>query len=141
MARIDQIQVGEDIYDMNIVETKYAISDQYSTDEKIIGTWVDGKPIYQKTISYDNSSSNPTIIDVTDLNIDRFIYYSFSTGVSSEGYNQGTGPYYNSSSDYLNVYLDTSQSSKLQLYIRRGDYWFKTKNGYITIQYTKTTDV
>ena len=66
MARIDQIQVGEDIYDMNIVETKYAISDQYSTSEKVIGTWVDGKPAYQKTLIL-NGSYTGTIDNIFDI--------------------------------------------------------------------------
>lgn len=29
---------------------------EYSTDEKIVGKWIDGKPLYEKTFVYDNVS-------------------------------------------------------------------------------------
>ena len=39
--------VGEAINDLALSKT----SDNYSTEEQVVGTWVDGKPIYQKVIS------------------------------------------------------------------------------------------
>ena len=33
------------------VFNKFSKSDLYSTDEKMIGRWIDGKPLYQKTYS------------------------------------------------------------------------------------------
>ena len=50
----------------------------YSTDEQVVGTWIDGKPLYQKTIS--NLSKNTTmnawndIANVSTLDIDKIIY-------------------------------------------------------------------
>lgn len=54
----------------------------YSTDEKIVGTWVDDSPIYEKTFSdvlptiADNVFSTKTI-DTTALNIDLVVDYDF----------------------------------------------------------------
>ena len=31
------------------------VSDHYSTDEKVVGVWTDGKPLYQKTIVKNNT--------------------------------------------------------------------------------------
>lgn len=53
-------------------------SDYYSTDEKIVGVWTDGKPIYQKTwINVDISGMidgvNHNIIDITSLHADTTV--------------------------------------------------------------------
>lgn len=48
----------------------------YSTEEKIIGTWIDGKPIYEKVISGTMSGSPADwadFYDCTELNIDTMI--------------------------------------------------------------------
>ena len=34
----------------DLVMSKFKQSDIYSTSERIVGQWVDGKPLYQKTI-------------------------------------------------------------------------------------------
>ena len=54
MANIEQIQVGDTTYD--IAESGYAISEQYSTTEKVIGTWIDGKTVYQSVVTINNPS-------------------------------------------------------------------------------------
>lgn len=33
-------------------------SDYYSTDEKVVGVWIDGKPLYQKTVACGTLPSN-----------------------------------------------------------------------------------
>ena len=45
-----------DLKDMNV----------YSTEEKIVGTWIDGKPIYRKVIE----AATSTNIDTTSWGID-----------------------------------------------------------------------
>ena len=40
--------------------TSEGTSDYYSTDEKVIGRWTDGKPLYQKTISCGTLPNNTT---------------------------------------------------------------------------------
>ena len=34
--------------------------DNYSTNEQVIGTWIDGKPLYRKVVVIDNPSSGMT---------------------------------------------------------------------------------
>ena len=44
----------------------------YSTEEKEVGTWIDGKPLYQKTIVLENqtiSGTEITILDITNYDI------------------------------------------------------------------------
>lgn len=43
----------------------------YSTDEQVIGTWVDGKPLYRKCFSYTHPGTGGQVIaDLAPYNID-----------------------------------------------------------------------
>ena len=54
-------------------------ANNYSTTEKRIGTWIDGKPLYQKTVVFSDSfACNPDTYytadkNINDLNIDTFV--------------------------------------------------------------------
>ena len=101
-------------------------STNYSTEEKVVGTWIDGKPLYQKTILFDSIlvSINAEIpISFPDAsNVDRFIYsWSYSPNRS------GTGA----------IYIEkSSKANEILLYTQGINFYC---NG-ITVQYTKTTD-
>lgn len=45
----------------------------YSTDEQVVGTWVDGKTLYEKTIDYTVNKSASHTFDFTDGNIKRVV--------------------------------------------------------------------
>ena len=109
--------------------------DVYSMDEKMIGYWIDGKPIYRKCYNYTNSGSNIAIADLSLLNIDTFcnVYgtytftsdglkcnLSYSVGNNSSG--MYSAPYYNPTDKTL--HLNTNQAC----------------SGVVIIEYTKTTD-
>ena len=54
-----------DCYLTKIVGIKYIQPDSYSTEEKLIGTWIDGKPLYRKVFTnvgnnYDTGLANST---------------------------------------------------------------------------------
>lgn len=40
-----------------ITGIKYTVPETYSTNEQIVGTWIDGRPLYQKTITATTTSS------------------------------------------------------------------------------------
>lgn len=104
----------------------------YTTDEQVIGTWIDGKPLYEKTISIDGSyTGNGT-----------FTIPNFPTGIDVKTYNgilsyEENGGFYpvGIGNNYL-VYpynaFDTIKST-----IGSGTWHYV---GSLTIQYTKTTD-
>lgn len=49
----------------------------YSTDEQVVGTWTDGKPLYQKTFSKQQVDSNDGLIP-TESNLDfKYVYGTF----------------------------------------------------------------
>ena len=100
---------------------------RFSTEEKVVGYWVDGKPIYEKTYYNSNSTfmngytwydteipteEKETIVDCKFTNLSGTPYpVSIAKGVK-QGYLSGM--------HYRNVSMQM--------------------NGYYTIQYTKTTD-
>ena len=52
MASINKIKVGGTTYDI--------AGCKYSTNEQLVGEWIDGSKIYQKTISMTTPSSTST---------------------------------------------------------------------------------
>ena len=110
----------------------------YSTDEMIIGTWIDGKPIYQKTISQSNSSKSLVNIDLSSSNIETVINLR---GIYTRVVNSSRTlfiPFYNYDDGNTKSILryDTSNSS-IQYNIVVPE---TTNLQIITIQYTKATD-
>lgn len=53
--------------------TQGAIAHHYSTEEHIIGTWIDGKPLYEKTFYLDDRASNINNDILSTLDIENFI--------------------------------------------------------------------
>ena len=110
----------------------------YSTAEQVIGTWIDGKPLYQKTIDFGVMPSNTTKSVAHGIsNIKRV--------VSIEGYS------FNSTAGNLTVPLPFVSTSALgsQMDIRcdftnvtviTGTGRQNFAESFVTLRYTKTTD-
>lgn len=104
----------------------------YSTEEKVVGTWIDGKTLYEKTVLYDGVIKQNTKIyqdDSIGEFIDVFNKYFYDTNF---GYWCGSinGDYelnISSAGKSLNGNVDSAYGSRI------------TKCR-CTIQYTKTTD-
>lgn len=103
----------------------------YSTDEMVVGTWIDGKPLYRKVYSGKASYKGNRI--------DSFSVATISTMVKMElclyGQNPWSAQYYASSSSYGRVQI---ADNELQLLL--GDTPSKPCYYVITLEYTKTTD-
>ena len=46
----------------------------YSTTEKVVGTWIDGKTLYEITLTGTKTAAGDLIIDVSNLNIENFFF-------------------------------------------------------------------
>lgn len=75
----------------------------YSTTEQVVGTWTDGRPVYEKTFELMPTSSG-YYIDVTSLNIDFVV--SLIGGVDQTSGNKVPIPYATASSDYALCYVN-----------------------------------
>ena len=118
--------------DARLQEEYNEASKTYSTTEKIIGTWIDGKPVYQKTF-VGNYASGSVLIENVDVLVNV-------KGQADSGGNKRLIPYYE-------LYGSTIYEAKLQIDTKKrlvtatqigsaaaAYYWI------VTVEYTKTTD-
>lgn len=130
--------IGEMIKDRTITKNKLAegvippINNKhnYSTTEQVVGTWVDGRPIYEKTFEvsspyFKNGDWLNTHIIIP--NIDNII--SVSSTVVSSNNEQGL---------FIGVFNKINNNGELEIYSPVG---WNTTGQTTTIRYTKTTDV
>ena len=99
---------------------------KYSTEEQVVGEWIDGKPIYQKTF---------------DLGVDTEINNTSWTNVGISGTNISNVVLANSVSNTDSRYFSLNAAKingVLQFLAARANGAIEIR--YITLQYTKTTD-
>ena len=104
----------------------------YSTTEQIVGRWIDGKPLYQKTLVFNNITISPeqqNLGDLSSLNID------YGTITDINGYENGQR------------YFLGYAFIRCWLRVPLNNIGFISSDGtrnynplYVTIRYTKTTD-
>ena len=124
---------------------------EYSTDEQIIGHWIDGKPIYQKTFvtTTPNCTTNGTQVTKElsmGASIDKLIRIDgYITGSTSAPARHIPAYVFASSKllslvciVYTNSYTTTSKRNILLMSNTHTDY--SNLDCQITVQYTKTTD-
>ena len=107
----------------------------YSTSEQVIGTWVDGKPIYEITL-------NPTV--TVGSNTLAHGIANFKECISIKGkckFDNGSDvlplPYVSTNANYMIALGNVNATNYL---IETGAYFGSIQDCYVTIQYTKTTD-
>lgn len=125
-----------------MIANKFSKGDMYSTDEKMIGQWIDGKPIYQKTITgtIPNGQFTDDVTGWLDLginisNIDKFLNiagYIYDTVFPTVWDTDNSHTY------FCRVISDHANAGRFGIQCNRAS--FNEKNYSVTIQYTKTTD-
>lgn len=113
----------------------------YSTNEQIVGRWIDGKPIYQKTFQFDALPVTTNFTDIEELpNVDTTvdIKHIYSIGNGNTQCTDGiianaSGDGYRLQFAYDNGHLTYYAGEKLT-----GSE--ALKNIYVTVQYTKITN-
>lgn len=112
---------------------KVDAKNNYSTEEQVIGKWIDGKPLYRKTIDCGNLPNNTEIsIQHNCENADFCNMYGIIKGVGQHW--------------PLNMFQTSNVANGVQIAIAAGTINIKTTTdkrnfkAYITLEYTKTTD-
>jgi hypothetical protein len=110
--------------------------DIYSSDERVVGEWIDGKPLYQKTIvtTAGPDSSEKALYDVTGLNIIGVSQFRLEWQTDSE-----MGYIWDSRATGDSTAIDFYTRDNI-LYIQAYDPPFYGRELIATLQYTKTTD-
>ena len=109
--------------------------DNYSETERIVGTWINGKPLYEKTIHYTGSLSANISIPHNVSNIGLAFLVAGFVPFGNEYYQ--VGEYTNA-----NSFISCQEITSANVIINIGSTWSSTfTNGfYLIIRYTKTTD-
>ena len=131
-----------------VLANKFSRSDIFSTDEKMIGQWTDGKPIYQKTITgqlFPLSSWNTAIeANYSCSYIHNISNIDYIVNISGFAYWSGDNTHYIIMGNNCDTRMDCTKTVLKLLVPKTGtispytDYASAIYN--ITIQYTKTTD-
>lgn len=113
-----------------IVVTELSGGHNYSTSEHVVGTWIDGKPVYEKTIYCGDGGISTTVnVPHNILGLKRVIKLF---GCSEDG---EPVPTVNGGSDFIRLSANTQY-----IELKYRDSWEAHTSIYVTIQYTKTTD-
>lgn len=104
----------------------------YSEEEREVGVWTDGKPIYQKTMTYDFTSSvNDWTLFDDSVSYEKMVaVIPIMTAI-------------NSSEDQVMQYGDSETTPRWCIKNDHKMYYYLNnarRKGVITLQYTKTTD-
>ena len=122
--------------------------DIYSTDEQVIGKWIDGKPLYRKTIQFSGLSSGENVIthgikdvDLLLINTNHSFFKTVEDGTgrillwqlgnsnqSSSNFSQYSINVVWVSNSIVDIYIGTELLSSL------------VSDLIVTFEYTKTTD-
>lgn len=115
-----------------------------STEEVVIGTYIDGKPLYKKTVVLDINQKNSQTYNHNIENVDNIFVDTGNTFMTSSN---NVAPFLavgvsgETTADFANIYLSYIQTiNKTYIGIRAGSSSTYTK-AYVTLKYTKTTDV
>ncbi len=101
----------------------------YSTEEQVIGTWTDGKPLYKRVFNLTSPSTQEATVlfALDDYNIDKII--------KIDGVLYGEVPinYFYSESEYSCVWFSGRQ-------LKQKTMVYRNRSEFIILEYTKTTD-
>lgn len=124
-----------DAYSVDYINLLHA----YSTEERVVGTWIDGKPLYEKTFKITSTITNNdalahNIKNVSVIWVDNAFVQNYNSNKLSY-----TLPvtYYGTDlgKDELSMYADDTYIV-FKVQTAWGEGWSK----YVTLRYTKTTD-
>lgn len=135
------------VYSCKYINDNIDVDNNYSTEEQKIGTWIDGKPIYRKTLQISNSGGTTTSVDLSSLNISN-IFFDFSKSFYYWESGNRILPLISTNIDATSIASTTVSQNQTgiyyhptnkRLYLEFG-YNRKITSGVVTIEYTKTTD-
>lgn len=131
-TKIATIQVDEESTDLYAPSALHT----YSSTEHVIGKWIDGSDLYEKTIVIDNPTHGDWTEIISDSNINIIGYVnSASYSLTQAGEITSIDFFANANVYGRSLIYDNGNSMKVEYYNSYG-----TLSKYIvTIQYTKTT--
>lgn len=103
----------------------------YSTDEKVVGTWIDGSTLYQRTYDYTITSTSESIAEVANATI-----VDIKALCNTSGTTWRPAPAFTNNGSLI-YKVEVTAGNKVSFYTAANE--LVGQKIYITIQYTKTT--
>ena len=106
----------------------------YSTEEQVIGTWIDGKPLYRKTVvgtatlNKGYSSINHNVSNIGTHRVIKDVEYQSNGNCWGNTYSNATS------------FISTDSITTSAIGFNCGSAWAGLFIPIVTIEYTKTTD-
>ena len=128
-----------EVVENELEKSSYADANVYSTEEQVIGTWIDGKPIYRKTLYISGGLSfNSSHKYIFNHNIENFKMTIKLSGIiyDSENKDYYILPYVTTGTANIMLFNSTTQIKVEQIPYGSG----RLMNLYVIMEYTKTTD-
>ena len=129
----------EPTYYMTVGEYTVQGFNDYSEEEKIIGRWIDGRPIYRKfVVCTFPSNESENILATIPANIDKIWINGGISFLWSDTYGMRPISFYYANNSYFDSWIDCTRGV---IFIQKGNaYLFAGDNIYYALEYTKTTD-
>ena len=110
---------------------------KYSTEEQVIGEWIDGRPIYRKTMIIDSIGNNVNATFQYDgiENVDRIWINHGMSFINNVHESQSLNWFY-TTSDFMRTWVNKNLNG-IRL---RASADLTAFSGYIVLEYIKTTD-
>ena len=107
----------------------------YSSTEKIVGTWVDGKPLYQKTLTISTITQDTWAV-VAELasNCNIQNWFGYVIDINNQKWKIDTNYVKSDVNDYINASSSAGNNVLKLCPIGMG-----VSSGYVTVQYTKAS--
>lgn len=111
----------------------------YSTEEQVVGTWIDGKPLYRKTVIKSGTISQRETISLGIANVENIFLVSDASNLNN---GETPLPLITGTDNNNNTggFFDIQQSDTSFLFRIGSGMVGNVENAIITVQYTKTTD-
>lgn len=138
-----QDAIDEELGKIDILSNSFETLAEYSTTEKVIGKWTDGKPLYRKVIPFDSvemSTSATTNGNVVSLpaNVSNCRIVGGEIHASGNtNYSYMLPTQYNTNGQtwlFVSYQYGSLRGSSTESAVRQ------SASGYVIIEYTKTTD-
>lgn len=136
-----QDNIEDAIQEENILLTNYVDNKlAYSTDETVVGKWIDNRPLYRKVFTYTNlsqiSSGNYGTISTGLANTTRIVKVEGLNTNSSLGITRALP--YTDNTNLLRI-ITTSNGAEIRLYVN-GSLFTANDDATVILYYIKTTD-
>ena len=129
--------IATNTQDISTLETKVSNACDYSTTEKVVGTWIDNKPIYRKVINFGalpNATTKSVNHGIANLGVVINIGGFISNTTDVDFYSIPLQYKGNDSNFNVECFVTTTQV-RMAANTDRSHY-----NAYVILDYTKSTD-